>query len=171
MYMLTLSPSTLSSLLSVSFENKTKEEKMVSLKPQKNDILLQNREGKLLRHVAMVAKFVDDNKPKIHLRSKFALHRCYSVSFNLSYVGEIFWIESERTVFEFRKLRPRNFLCCVDLLMKLGKFHVAVVQRWLKNVQKSVMHEQSCFFANINLLLFCHSRCLYRRCCLSTLLL
>ena len=57
----------------------------------------------MLRHVAMVAKFLDDNKPKIHLRSKFALHRCYSISFNLSHVGEIFCIESERTVSEFRK--------------------------------------------------------------------
>ena len=29
----------------------------------------------------------------------------------------------------------------------------------LKNVQKSVMHVQSCCFTNINLLLFCRSRC------------
>ena len=41
----------------------------------------------------------------------------------------------------------------------------------LKNVQKSVMHVQSCSFTNINLSLFCRSRCRRRRCCLSSLLL
>ena len=39
------------------------------------------------------------------------------------------------------------------------KFHVAVMQRWLK----SVMHVQICRFANINLRIFCRSR--YRRRC------
>ena len=94
--------------------------------------------------------------------------------FNLSYVGEIFCIESERTVFEFRKHKETFcvvFTYSVKRANEISKFHVAVVQRWLKNVQKSVMHVQSCCFANINLLLFCHSRCLYRLCCLSTLLL
>ena len=33
-------------------------------------------------------------------------------------------------------------------------FHVAVVQRRLRSVQKSVMQVQSCCFANLNLLLF-----------------
>ena len=41
-----------------------------------------NREKKLLRHVAMVAKFLDDNKPKIHLKSKFALFQTSSILFN-----------------------------------------------------------------------------------------
>ena len=41
---------------------------------------------------------------------------------------------------------------------EIGKFHVEVAQRRLRNVQKSVMHVQSCF-ANINLLLVCRSRC------------
>ena len=31
----------------------------------------QNGEKKSLRHVAMVAKFLDDNKPKHHLKSGF----------------------------------------------------------------------------------------------------
>ena len=34
---------------------------------------------------------------------------------------------------------------------EIGKFHGAVVQQRLRNVQKSVMHEQSCSFANLNL--------------------
>ena len=38
-----------------------------------------NQEEKSLRHVAMVAKFLDDNKPKIHLKSKFALFQTSSI--------------------------------------------------------------------------------------------
>ena len=37
---------------------------------------------------------------------------------------------------------------------EIRRFHVAVVQRRLRNVQKSVMHVQSCCFVTINLLLF-----------------
>ena len=37
---------------------------------------------------------------------------------------------------------------------EIRKFHVAVVQQRLRNVQKSVMHVQSCFFVNLNLLFF-----------------
>jgi len=53
-----------------------------------------NREEKSLCHVATVAKFLDDNKPKIHVKSKFALFQTsliYSISCNLSNVGEILW--------------------------------------------------------------------------------
>ena len=39
---------------------------------------------------------------------------------------------------------------------EVRRFYVAVVQRRLRNVQKSVMHVLSCCFANLNLLLFCH---------------
>ena len=35
---------------------------------------------------------------------------------------------------------------------EIRHFHVVVVQRRLRNVQKSVMHVQSCCFANLNLL-------------------
>ena len=37
--------------------------------------------------------------------------------------------------------------------VKIRRFHVAVVQRRLRNVQKSVMQVQSCCFDNVNLLL------------------
>ena len=51
-------------------------------------------------------------------------------------------------------------------------FHVLVVQRRQRNVQKRVMHAQSCCCANLNLSLFSPSRC---RCgrrhrCLSSLI-
>ena len=37
---------------------------------------------------------------------------------------------------------------------EIRKFHVAVVQRQLRNAQKIVIHVQRCCFANINLFLF-----------------
>ena len=115
---------------------------------QSHDITVTrvNRE-KLLHQVAIVAKCLDDNKRKIHLKSKFA------ISFNLPNVGEIFWIESKRTVSKLRE-RKRNFLYCVHLLHEVRRFHVEVVQRSLKNVQKSMIHVQSCRLTNINLWLF-----------------
>ena len=41
-----------------------------------------NRQDKLLRHIAMVAKFLDDNRPEIHLKSKLALFQTSSILFN-----------------------------------------------------------------------------------------
>ena len=45
--------------------------KSVSVCPR--DIVDVYREEKSLRHVAMVASFLDDNKPKRHLKCAFAL--------------------------------------------------------------------------------------------------
>ena len=53
--------------------------------------------------------------------------------------------------------------------MKFGSFTSYVLWRQ-RNLQKSVMHAQSCCFANLNLLLFCRSRCRLRHRCLSSLL-
>ena len=39
-------------------------------------------EEKSLRYVAMEAKFLDDNKPKSHLKSGFALFQTSSILFN-----------------------------------------------------------------------------------------
>ena len=65
--------------------------------------------------------------------------------------------------------------CCFVFLSStkrgISHFHIVVVQRRQRNVQKSVMNVQSCCFANINLLLFCRSCCRRRRRCLSSLLL
>ena len=55
-------------------------------------------------------------------------------------------------------------------IAKLRRFHVVVVQRRQRNVQKIVMHVQSCCFANLNLLLFSRPRCRRRHCCSSSLL-
>ena len=75
---------------------------------------VSNREEKSLRRVAMVAKFLDDNKPKIDLKREFALFQTttifFTISFNLPKVGKIFWGESGRTVSEFRKKKTKIFV-------------------------------------------------------------
>ena len=45
-------------------------------------MMLVNREEKSLRHFAMVATFLDENKPKRHLKSGFALFQTSSILFN-----------------------------------------------------------------------------------------
>ena len=42
---------------------------------------LINREEKSLRHIALVAKFLDDSKLKIHFKSKFTLFQTSSILF------------------------------------------------------------------------------------------
>ena len=56
-------------------------------------------------------------------------------------------VESERTVSKLEKEK-----------VKLGSFNSRATVH-LRNVQKRVMHAQSCYFADINLLLFCCSPC------------
>ena len=91
----------------------------------------------------MVAKFLDDNKPKHHLKSEFALFQPSAVLFSFirnplicKMLAKFSRVESERTVFKFRK-RLRNFLCCVYLnsikqVSEIWKFHVEVVKLYKK---------------------------------------
>ena len=74
---------------------------------------------------------------------------------------------------KFRKEKESCYLVIPSSTkLEIKHFHVVVVQWRLKNVQKSVMHVQSCCFVNLNLLLCSCSccRCLRRRCCLSSLM-
>ena len=55
---------------------------------------------------------------------------------------------------------------------EIRHFRVVVVQkRRQRKCTKSVMHEQTCCFANLNLLLFSCPRCLRRRRCLGYLII
>ena len=54
---------------------------------------------------------------------------------------------------------------------EIGHFHVLVVQWRQRNVQKSLMHVQTCCFANLNLMFFCRSRWPHRRRCFSSLMI
>ena len=70
-------------------------------------------------------------------------------------------VESERTLSKLQK----ESLCVgysIKWASEIRKFHVAVLQRRLRIIQKSVMHVQSCCFANIKHLLFCRARCRHR---------
>ena len=97
------------------------------------------------------------------LKSGFALFQTSSILFNFTrFVRccQIFWVKSDRTVCKFRKSKT-NFCVVLTYSIKrareIRKFHVAVVQQRLRKVQNSVMHVQSFFFANLNLLFLCCS--------------
>ena len=66
--------------------------------------------------------------------------------------GNRFWV-----VREILKFIALLFLFSSQL--KIWSFHIVVLQRRLWNLQKAVMHVQSCCFAQINLLSFRRSRC------------
>ena len=123
----------------------------------------------------MVAKFLLDNKPEIHLKIKFALFQTSLILFHLicQVLAKFSGLNSEGPYLSLEKTEKLFvvFTYSVKQVHEIRKFHLPVVQRWLKNVQKSVMHVQSSCFANINLLLFCCSLCRPRCCCLSSLLL
>ena len=62
-----------------------------------------------------------------------------------------------------RPFRGRLFVYSIK--REIRHFYVVVVRQWQRNVQKSMMHVQTCCFFLINLLLFWHSRCqLSHRC-------
>ena len=111
---------------------------------------------------------------KRHLKSEFMLLQTLSHlfhPFNSSNVGNFLGVELWRTVSKFRKEKESCYLVILSSTKReIKHFHAVVVQWRLKNVQKSVMHVQSCCFVNLNLLLCCRSRCLRRRCCLTFLM-
>ena len=107
-----------------------------------NSNSLSNREEKSLRHVAMVAKFLDDNKTKTPLKkwirtvSKFI----DLIQFHLicKILAKLSGVESERTVSELRK-RKRNS-CAV--FTSLGSWRYCVVVEWDLAVTSGVSREK-----------------------------
>ena len=94
----------------------------------------------------------------------FNLYRDYSKSLTLWNVGEPSkgWIPKNHI--QVQKEGGNFVVACVLPLynVKLGQFHVVVVQWRQRNVPKSVMHVQSCCFGYYTYLLLWRSRC---RCC------
>ena len=86
--------------------------------------------------------------------------KCWRDSLGLNPKGPYLSLEKEKEKF------CSVFTNSIERVREIRKFHVGMVQRALTNVQKSVMHVQSCCFASMNLLVFCRSRC----CRLSSLL-
>ena len=88
---------------------------------------------KMLNHLVMVAKLLDDNKLKTSLKKWVC---------TVSTFVDLIQFEIERTVSKFRKKRENIHRC-----VKLGSFTLqSCNDGWKNNVQKSVMNEQSyCF--------------------------
>ena len=94
------------------------------------------------------------------------LYHAYSISFNLTNVGTFLELNSKDCIRVQEKKKKVVVVCSTK--REIRHFHVVVVQRRQRNVQKGVLYVQSCCFAIINLLLFCRSRCRRRRRCLSS---
>ena len=107
----------------------------------------------------------------------FKLYLAFSLSFNSSNVAFSFcsWILKDCIIVPEKK-RKVVVLCSHPQKKKQKKpwnlaFARRMVVQWRqRNVQKSVMYEQTFFFANLNLLLFYRSRWRCRHLCLSSLL-
>ena len=71
----------------------------------------------------------------------------------------------------FQSLGKEKESCCLVLTSsakhEIGYYHVKVVQWRQRNVQKACCTCRVVFFAKRSLLLFCHSRLCYGRCCLT----
>ena len=95
---------------------------------------------------------------KVNLRC-LRLYRACSILFNSSNVGKFFWswIPKDSIKVQEKKNKAVVLWSC---LWQNVKLHVIVVQRRLRNVQKRLMHVQSCCFANLNPLLFSCFHCL-----------
>ena len=126
-----------------------------------------DRTEKSLRHVAMVAKFLDDNKPKTSLLKWVRTVSSFIdvIQFNLfvKYWRNSLGLNPKGPCLSLEK-KKENFWDVLTYFVKrvIRKSYVAIMQRLLRNVHKSVMHVQSCF-SDINHLLFSSSLCRSRR--------
>ena len=108
-----------------------------------------NREEKSLHHVAVVAKFLDDNKLIKSLKSLFALFQTSPILLNWLILVKLFSLGPYLSTSKLEK-ESDNFCVVFTYSIKLAheiwKFHVpvVVVQRRERNVQNSMMHVQSC---------------------------
>ena len=112
---------------------------------------------------------------KRHLKSEVSLLHTLSRLFHLAQFIKCWQfsleLNSKRLHRSWGKKKSRCLVFTSSIKHENRRFHVVVVQWMQRNVQKSVMHVQSCFFANQNLLVFCHSRWRRRRRCSSSLIL
>ena len=97
---------------------------------------------------------------KRHLKSEFALPQTLSRLFNFVLFVKCWQISLELNSKGLYQNSRKDKESCGLVFTSWKKreiilhFHVVVVQRRLRNVQKSVIHVQGCCFANPNLLFF-----------------
>ena len=88
----------------------------------------------------------------------FSLYRDYSNSLTLSNASELVWSWISINHIQVYKEKENFVIACLFTSFtkrEIGHFHLVVV-RWRQiNVQKSVMHVQSCCFALSNYSFFC----------------
>ena len=101
------------------------------------------------------------------------LYHAYSNSFSSSNVGKCFWSWILKTVSKFRKRKGRSLSLVFTSSTKreIRHFHVVVVQRRRRNVQKKHDSWATLSFNQSEPIAFSRSRCRRRRRCLSSLLL
>ena len=97
---------------------------------------------------------------KCHLKSEFPLPQTLSCLFDLVQFVRCRWIFVEfcsKGLYQSSE-KEKGGRCLVFTFAtksEIRQFHVVVVQQHSRNVQKRVMHMQSCCFANLSLLFFC----------------
>ena len=109
---------------------------------------------------------------KHHLKSEFALLQTLSQLFQLVQFVKcwhIFFWRLYQTLGKEKESRCLVFTSSTKL--EIRHFHFVLVQRRRRNELKSVMHVQSCCFANLNQLFFCRSRWHRRRRFLSSVIM
>ena len=108
---------------------------------------------------------------KHHLKSEFALLQTLSHLFQLVRFVKCWLIflelNSKRLYQSSRKEKENRLVFTSSTQREIRHFHIVVVRRRQRSLQKRVMHVQSSFFTYLNLLPFHRSRC--RRKCLSSL--
>ena len=111
---------------------------------------------------------------KRHLKNEFALLQTLWRLFQL--VEFVKWwqmfleLNYKRLYQSSGKGKESRILFTSSTKCEITHLYVVVVHRRQRNVQKSVMHVQNCYFANLCLLGFSRSRCRRRRRCLSSLI-
>ena len=75
------------------------------------------------------------------------VNRAYSISFDSSMVGKFFWSLILKDCIKGPEKKRKLVLLCSRprQIVKLGTYMFVVVQRRLRNVQKRVVHVQSCY--------------------------
>ena len=99
----------------------------------------------------------------------FKLYRPYFISFNSSNVGKCLWSWILKDCIKVPEKENKIVVLCSRPRqnVKSGVFTLySCNDVKLRNIiQKSVMHVQSCYFTNLNLLVYCRSPCRRRRRC------
>ena len=107
-----------------------------------------NREEKSSRHVAMVARVLDDDKPIKSLKSVFALFQASPILFNFVWFGKSWRNFLWDRIYRYLSLEKESDNFCVVFTYsikwarEIRKFRVVVVQRWQRNVENSMIRVQ-----------------------------